>query len=55
MILHGLTAIFIIAKLFDQVDWSWWLVLSPSLFKFAAMIAFVIAGAYLYSNKNRNL
>lgn len=28
---HILTLIFVVAKLFDKIDWSWWLVLAPSI------------------------
>lgn len=34
-----LTIIFVIAKLFGVVDWSWWLVFSPM---FGAVILFLI-------------
>ena len=34
-----LTIIFVIAKLFGAVDWSWWLVFSPL---FATIVLFLI-------------
>lgn len=45
----SLTWIFIILKLFDKIDWSWWWVLSPiwiglaigALIAIVGMIAFV--------------
>jgi len=42
-----LTLIFVVAKLFDVIDWSWWVVLSPilgvvSLLLLAITLALVI-------------
>ena len=34
---HILTLIFVVAKLFNYIDWSWWLVLTPSLISFAIL------------------
>ena len=34
---HILTLIFVVAKLFDKIDWSWWLVVTPSLISFAIL------------------
>lgn len=39
-IFHVLTAIFVIAKVTGYLDWSWWLVLLPSIAAFS--IAFVL-------------
>ena len=30
-LLHGLTLIFVLAKIFERIDWSWWLVFAPSM------------------------
>lgn len=43
-----LTIIFVIAKLFGLIQWSWWLVFSPTLLSiglgiFIMFIAFIIA------------
>jgi hypothetical protein len=29
--LHLLTLVFVMARLFDKIDWSWWAILSPSI------------------------
>ena len=34
----GLTLVFIAAKLFGAIDWSWWLVLSPILVELMLII-----------------
>jgi len=31
-ILEVLTIVFVVLKLLNVIDWSWWLVLSPTLF-----------------------
>lgn len=49
--LHGLTLIFVAAKLFTDLTWSWWLVLAPSLLGIGfllfliltAIVTFIIA------------
>lgn len=37
--INALTLVFVAAKLFGAIDWSWWLVLSPTI----AHVGFVIA------------
>lgn len=39
MFLQALTLIFIVLKLTDVVDWSWWVVLSPAIC--AVVLAFI--------------
>lgn len=48
MLLSALTIIFVIAKIWGLIDWSWWLVLLPGIiqvgFMFLAMIfVFILA------------
>lgn len=44
MILHLLTLLFIGLKLTNFIDWSWWLVLAPSIISVAfVFLAFMIA------------
>ena len=31
MMYHVFSLVFVIAKLFNLIDWSWWLVFSPSI------------------------
>ena len=37
-----LTIVFIVLKLTDVIDWSWWWVLSPLWIPFAAMLAVLL-------------
>jgi hypothetical protein len=41
-----LTLVFVAAKLFNVIDWSWWLVFSPTLFTIAVLL--LIAGLVWY-------
>lgn len=46
--LNSLTIVFVIAKLFGVIDWSWLLVFSPTIvYLFIAIIMFII---YIVSN-----
>ena len=38
---------FVVLKLTNVIDWSWWWVLSPMWISFL-FIAFIIGGAFLY-------
>ena len=49
---HILTLIFVVAKLFNYIDWSWWLVMTPSLISFA-ILAVVLGIAGLIAVKGR--
>lgn len=40
--LHLLTLVFVLAKAFDKIDWSWWLVFAPSIASFVLFIAFIL-------------
>jgi hypothetical protein len=44
--LNALTLIFVLAKLFDKIDWSWWLVFAPSYISLVILI-FVLVSAGL--------
>jgi hypothetical protein len=39
---HLLTIIFVVAKLGGVLDWSWWLVLLPSLFSLGVGLIFLV-------------
>lgn len=41
--LHLLTLVFIAAKLFDKIDWSWWLVLLPTIVSFGIGVTIIFA------------
>lgn len=48
-ILHILTVIFVIAKLAAVINWSWWLVLAPSIIGAAlALVILIAAGLIAY-------
>jgi hypothetical protein len=49
--LNILTLIFVAARLFDFIDWSWWLVLAPSIVNLF-MVIFVLAGALFIASKD---
>ncbi len=44
MIFHILTAALVLLKALDMIDWSWWLVLAPSIVTFVVGV-FVLIGA----------
>lgn len=50
--LLGIT--FIVLKLCDVIDWSWWLVLAPFWCGVAIVIIIVIIAAIAYSIINKN-
>ena len=41
-ILDVLTIVFIVLKLTDNIDWSWWLVLSPTLVPIGLLIVLLV-------------
>lgn len=49
-----LTIAFIVLKLCDVIDWSWWWVLTPLWAGFAIAIIIVIIAAIAYSIINKN-
>lgn len=40
-----LTLTFIVLKLMHYIDWSWWLVLSPSILHATLLVLFVVMAA----------
>jgi len=40
--LNLLTLLFIGAKLFGAIDWSWWLVFSPTIFQLCFIVVLLI-------------
>ena len=44
----GLTLIFIYLKLTNQIDWSWWWVLSPIWIPLAVVGVFIVVALILY-------
>jgi hypothetical protein len=44
MFLNTVTLVFVVLKLTDVIDWSWWLVLMPSIIGITVWVAFL----YLY-------
>ena len=42
-ILEVLTIVFVVLKLLSVIDWSWWLVLSPTLFSISLYLIASIA------------
>ena len=55
--LHVLTFIFIILKVAGVVNWTWWVVLLPSLFYFLAMLGVMLvvgAVALVMFSKNKD-
>ena len=43
--LNLLTLLFVGAKLFDAIDWSWWVVLSPTLLNVVVVLGFIVFAA----------
>ena len=50
--LSVLTLIFIVLKLTDFIDWSWWLVLAPTLIQVTAMLSTII-GLIVYAVRKK--
>ena len=44
--LNLLTVIFIIAKLCKAIDWSWWLVLLPTIINVALIVLILMVAAW---------
>ena len=42
-----LTIVFVIAKLTNTIDWSWWLVFLPSLINIALFVSFLVLAAWV--------
>ena len=45
MFLNTVTLVFVVLKLTDVIDWSWWLVLMPTIIVITTWVAFL----YLYA------
>lgn len=41
--INALTLVFVAAKLFGAIDWSWWLVVSPTLINVGIALALFAA------------
>jgi hypothetical protein len=50
--LSVLTLIFIVLKLTEFIDWSWWFVLAPTLVQAVAMISTII-GLIVYTVRKK--
>ena len=46
-----LTIVFIVLKLCKIIDWSWWWVLSPTLFSIIVFIVVLLIALVIYSVK----
>lgn len=40
--INALTLVFVVAKLFGAIDWSWWLIVSPTIGYCAFIIAVIV-------------
>jgi len=43
--LNILTILFVGAKLFDAIDWSWWVVFSPTIFNVVVVCVVILLAA----------
>lgn len=50
-LLDWLTVLFVGLKLTDFIDWSWWLVLAPTLIPLAISIGIYLMFAFTYGSK----
>lgn len=46
-----ITVVFIVAKILGYIDWSWWLVLAPSLFSMFMAIVFIFIAVLIQVKK----
>ena len=46
-----LTIVFIVLKLLGKIEWSWWWVLSPIWISVLIVVATVVIGATIVTNK----
>ncbi len=49
--INVLTVIFVIAKITDYIDWSWWLVFSPTLFSIALFLTIATLAIFAGTKK----
>lgn len=47
MLLSLLTVLFVTLKLTGYIDWSWWLVVAPTLFHAALVVAMILLAAFI--------
>lgn len=52
MYLHLLTIVFVIAKIMNYIDWSWWLVFTPSILAVVLIISLLVLAAWASSPTN---
>ena len=50
--LSVLTLVFIVLKLTDMIDWSWWFVLAPTLIQTTVMLSTVV-GLIVYAVRKK--
>ena len=48
-----LTVVFIVLKLTDVIDWSWWLVVSPTLFTITMFIVIIVIAAISETRRDK--
>lgn len=48
-----LTLIFVIAKLFEVISWSWWLVFAPTLFSIGLTLVILLVAAVIVAVRDR--
>jgi hypothetical protein len=53
MIFHIATLLFVVLKVFEHIDWSWWLVFAPSILGVTIAIVAVLVLAYAGMEKRR--
>lgn len=51
MFINALTLIFVCAKLFGAIDWSWWLVFSPTIAAIVFIFSFTALGVFLHGRR----
>lgn len=49
--INALTLVFVAAKLFDAIDWSWWLVFSPTIAYICFVFAIIVLVAFKGSRR----
>ncbi|MEK3814228.1 transmembrane Fragile-X-F protein [Bacillus sp. FSL K6-1284] len=53
--LELLTLIFILLKVFGQIDWSWWLVFLPTIVSFSFYSIWVLFAAVAYRKVKKQI
>lgn len=48
------TLIFVVLKLTDTIDWSWWWVLAPTLISVGLKLFFILLGLVLMAASNKS-